>query len=468
MTTTPDDALARSPYRTIWNLSWPQVLMMLFHFCIGLADVWTAGRIQKEVQASLGIITQSLFFFLVLAMAVANGSVAAISQSSGAGLFRRVQRYVGLSITIALIFGAVILVAGLPIKHLLLAALQVPPSMRDITDYFLGVYLLLLPTYYMLIITNAVFRARRQVIYPLMSMGVVALINTMGDLGLGLGWWGLPNLGYKGLAWATFASVTGGAVCNLFILRHRKLLTRASFAPWRWTKRALPYLYKVAWPSGVFQLVWQSGYLALFAIVGSLPKDNVVALAGMTAGLRVESLLFLPAAAFNMTASILIGHHLGAGDPQEAKRNGFRILIIGFVFISCITLILWQFIEPIAGFIAPDLAVRAESVNYLFYNCLAIPFTLTTMVLAGAFNGAGATIFNLVIMGASTWLLRLPLAWLLGHEVMHGPTGIWIAMLSSQMLQASITLYCFSFKNWWKYSMIKNRKPRTTNDAPVV
>ena len=45
----------------------------------------------------------------------------------------------------------------------------------------------------------------------------------------------------------------------------------------------------------------------------------VSALAGMTAGIRIESLLFLPGFAFNMTASILVGHELGAGRPDEAK-----------------------------------------------------------------------------------------------------------------------------------------------------
>ncbi len=93
--------MSRAPYRTIWNLAWPQIIMMVFHFFIGMADVWVAGYINREVQASLGIISQSLFFLLVVAVAFANGAVAAISQSVGAGLHKRVQRYVGLCLIIA-------------------------------------------------------------------------------------------------------------------------------------------------------------------------------------------------------------------------------------------------------------------------------------------------------------------------------------------------------------------------------
>ena len=128
--------MSRSPNRTIWHLAWPQILMMLFHFLIGMADVWVAGYINREVQASLGIISQSLFFLLVVAVAVANGSVAAISQSTGAGLHARVKRYVGLCLILAAILGGLFLILGMPLKNLLILALQVPEKMQPVTEYF--------------------------------------------------------------------------------------------------------------------------------------------------------------------------------------------------------------------------------------------------------------------------------------------------------------------------------------------
>lgn len=449
--------MSHAPYRTIWNLSWPQVLMMLAHFFIGMADVWVAGHINREVQASLGIISQSLFFLLVVAVAFANGAVAAISQSLGAGLHLRVKRYVGMCFILAVILGSAFLFLGLPLKDLLLAALQVPTEMRPVTEYFMEVYLYLLPPYYVLIISNAIFRARKQVMFPLYSMTLVTICNTILDLGLGLGWFGMPNLGFKGLAWATFGSVAAGAVLNMAILARQGLLKKDSFAPWRWMKRAFPYLIKVAWPAGLMQIVWHSGYLVLYAITASLPWNAVNALAGMAIGLRIEALLFLPAFAFNMTAGILIGHYLGARQPDEAKQFGFRILRIGLISITIFALVVWQFIEPWVGLLTRDAAVAAQAVSYLKWNMLAIPFTLTSMILAGAFNGAGATMYNMIIMGAATWVIRLPLAYGLGHIHMENAEGIWIAMFVSQIVQSSVLLYFFTFKNWQRFAMIKTR-----------
>ena len=205
------------------------------------------------------------------------------------------------------------------------------------------------------------------------------------------------------------------------------------------------------------QIVWHSGYLALYAVTGSLPWHPINALAGMAIGLRIEALLFLPAFAFNMTAAILIGNYLGARRPDEAKRTGFRILGLGLISISLFAVIVWQFIPAWVGLLTRDPAVAAEAVSYLKWNVLATPFTLTSMILAGAFNGSGATLYNMLIMGGATWFVRLPLAYGLAHFVTKDAEGIWIAMFCSQIVQSLTLLYFFTFKNWQRFAMIKTR-----------
>lgn len=450
-------APTQSTTRLIWSLSWPQVLMMLFNFVIGFVDVWVAGQIDHRVQAGLGIITQSLFLFLVIATAVAGSAVAAISQSMGAGKKLRADRYTGLCLSIAFVCGLLFPLAGQPARGLFVSLLQVPQDIAPLTDYILQIFLYTLPPYYMMIMQNAVFRARRQVLVPMWTMILVTLVNTLGDLGFGLGWWGLPKLGVTGVVWSTFSAITLGAVFGLVVLRRGGILRRDMFAPWRWVRRALPYLCKVALPAGFMQIVWHTGYMALFAITASLPENSVVALAGMAAGARVESILFLPAFALNLTASILIGNLLGEGKPEEARRLGLKILGIGLVGILPLALVLWPFLGDIAGFIAPKAEVQAEARDYLIYNVLAIPFTLTTMILAGGLAGAGATVYNLVGMGLGTWLVRLPLAYVLGHVILSSSTGVWISMLSSQAVQAAILLYIFAKKDWQRFAMSKTR-----------
>ena len=162
-------------------------------------------------------------------------------------------------------------------------------------------------------------------------------------------------------------------------------------------------------PAGAAQLVWHSGYLTLFALVASLPHDKVNALAGLTAGMRVEALLFLSGMAFNMSVAVLVGNSLGAGKPAQAKRVGLNMVWVASLMMSVVAACLWPFRQTLAAMLASDAGAQMQIVNYLNYNLLSTPFSIASTVMGGIMVGAGATRYNLFIYGGTFWLLRLPL-----------------------------------------------------------
>ena len=146
-------------------------------------------------------------------------------------------------------------------------------------------------------------------------------------------------------------------------------------------------------------------------------------LAGLTTGLRVESILFLPAVAFSMTASVLVGHALGEGNHREAKRTLLATLGIACAGIAAWGAAIWPWRMELAGLIAPDPAVQVETVKYLSFNIMAVPFTVASVVLAGGLNGAGATVYPMVSFSFAVWAVRLPIAWLFGHIIWQDASG---------------------------------------------
>jgi len=63
-----------------WSVSWPMTLIMFFEFLINLTDVFIAGKISKEVQATYGFVTQIYFIFTVIGNALTVGTVSVISR----------------------------------------------------------------------------------------------------------------------------------------------------------------------------------------------------------------------------------------------------------------------------------------------------------------------------------------------------------------------------------------------------
>ncbi len=447
-------------FATIVQLTWPQVMVMCFFFCLGLCDVWTAGKLGNDIQAAFGVVTQGNMFLQVLAMALGGGATAAISQAIGAGLLHRAVRYVNLVIALSVAFGAILAIIAYAGRDVFFAFVQTPSAVLPVALEYWTITLLTLPLGYLFSTTTTLFRATRQVIPPVFVAFFMAAGNFFGNLGFGLGYFGLPAYGYAGIAWTTFACTGLGALANILLLTHSGYFDYEKFPPFKWIRAAVPYLLKVALPAAASQLVWQSGYVVLFAVTASLPFDNVHALAGLTAGMRLEALLFLPGMGFSTTASVMVGNSLGARNEAQAQRLALTIMSAGVVCMTLVALALWPFIPAMADFLTDNPTTQTIAENYLYINFFSTPFTLISMILGGVMTGAGATRYNLMVYGTSFWVVRLPVAWILGHFVWQSASGVFVGMLASQVVQALVMLGVLFYAPWKSYAMQqqKNKK----------
>ncbi len=455
------DFLKNIPWKEISRLVIPQILLMLTTILLSLTDTWVAGRISSEVQASIGVIGQIQAFVMVLAMSLGAGAMAVISQSLGAKRMFRAKRYVLLVLYIAFILASLFALLGSALGKFIMDALGISLEVQPISLYFWDVLLISLPFHYLYFVSNVLFRAAKLVQFPLIIGVLVTSINVFGDLAFGLGYFGFPNYGVAGIAWTTFVAVMTGAISSLLILKYANLFPKKLLIQWKWIKGAIKYLAKVALPALLTQALWQSGYLVLFGVTASVP-DSTSVLAGLTAGMRIESILFMPGMAFNATAAILVGHALGAGNIKEAKRIGLTMVALGAGIMSLVGLCMLPFMQEFAEMFSLDTRVQEVIVLYLTYNIASTPFTVAGMVLNGIMTGAGATFYSLIVNSTSVWLIRLPLAYSLAHFVGMNEGGIFLAMLLSMSYQSLGVLFVFLKKPWYKFTMRKINEEENT------
>jgi MATE family multidrug resistance protein len=389
-----------------------------------------------------------------------------MSQALGARRPLRATRYLGLACNLGLVFCLVTVFMGFIFRQEIMWLIQVPENIVDLSVRLWLFFLFGVPAQYAISLGASAFRAYKKVTMPLYTGMVICVLNFFLNIGLGLGRWGFPGLGPDGLAIGALISMYSGAAFIFFMLIRQGYFKRAAFAPLRWQKKAVGYLIKVALPAGGNQLSWQLGYLVLLGIVGALPSGSVHALAGMAAGMRIESLLFLPAIAFGMTGTILVGYCLGNGNPVEARRVGLKIIAIGCLSMTLVALAIWPFVKEISAFMAPSLDVQPEVISYLLFNLLATPFTVGSTILGGLLTGAGASIYPFIIYGCTTWLLRLPLAWWLGHVALGDAAGVYASQAISQVVMCCVILLVFIRCDWARFSMYGAKTSRPVPGLP--
>jgi putative MATE family efflux protein len=435
-------------FSAIWDISWPMILIMLFNFVVGFTDIYVAGLINPRVQAAVGFVSQLYFLLIIIANAISTGSVALVSRAIGAHDFPRAITNAKQSLLFGILCAVILTLTGLMFYSEIIALAGFPLEIRTIAEHFLRIFAFALGPNYILIISNDIFRASGEVKKPLLTMLSVCLLNVIGDFVLVFGLFSLPEMGYAGIAVATALSVSSGMLINLLFFSKQRW-SRIYTSPWALLPTVIRRIVQLGWPAALLQIGWNAGSIVLYNILSRLGEKSITALAAITNGLRIEAIIFLPAFALNMAASVLVGQNLGAANPDRAAQAGWRIAIIGSILITSLASIIFICAEDCASFLSNDPAVIKETILYLRINMFSEPFMAFSLILGGGLQGAGDTRGSMAVIITAMWAVRLPLAALLAFAFNLGSVGVWSAMVISMVVQGILMSVRF-YRGTWK------------------
>ena len=419
-------------------MSWPITVMMFFEFLIGLTDVYIAGRVSKEIQATYGFVIQMYFIFIVVANALAVGTVSVVSRLFTSGNKEELTEVVFSSTVAAAIAGMILSTAGILLTPYVLKVVNIPSELKPFVVPFVRIYALGLLFHYVLINCNGILRSCDRVKQSLKTMTLVCALN----IGFNFLFVFHTPLSYRGIAAATASSVFVGSILNL---RHvRKLMNPLRRFSWAAVKK----IANIGWPIGLLQVLWQLASMVLFLILSAIPENRVEILAALTTGLRIESAIFLPAFAFNMANAVVVGNLLGEKKQEEAFRSGMVTAAIGVAIVTVMVLAVILNARWIVSFLSKDEIVMKESVRYLYISMISEPVMAWGLILGGGLNGAGDTRSVLKNVALSLWFVRVPLCYIFVVFLGFGPASVWWSMNLSQLIQAFLMSRRYLGRRW--------------------
>jgi len=413
-----------------WDISWPMVLIMLFEFFMGLADVYVAGRVSSQAQAAYGLAFQIYIVFLIPTMAFTNGTVSLVSRLFGAGS-PRLKSTASTSLMAMLVFGSAACIFAVFIGPLIVSLMHVPWEIKPLAARLIQIYAFALAFEYPLINANGILRSCGRIRRALLAMTLACALNIILNFFFVL----CTPMKATGIALATVISLFVGLV---FVALPT---LQISGLPKIFDRGAAGEMVSLSWPIGLLQILWSTGAIALVGILGSLPKDSVAVLAAFTAGLKVESAIFLPAFAFNMANAVVVGNMLGKNDTCRAYRAGFITAGMGVVLVAVLSLVVVCNARQILGVLSDNPLVIDNGVSYICISLLFEPLMAWGVILGGGLSGAGYNKDVMLIVGGSIWLVRLPLCYICGVILGWGAVGVWWAMNVSVICQGLLTIW---------------------------
>lgn len=428
-------------------LAGPLILQNLSYSLLGVTDTFFVSRISTEAVGAVGLASVLFFALMLLFRSTAASSVVFVGRAHGAKDDRGVGVAVWRLLTVVAFLS--ILTPALPWVFTFLFSYAAPgdsPEVLSLGARYLQIRAFEVPFAMFNAVVWGFLVGRGDSRTPMVLAWLQVLVNIVLDWLLVPGNLGFPAWGVTGAAVATVLANAIVTLLSAWILWHPDAHARFGTRRVRWVGFGeLRRVLMVGLPLGVGDFVDVASFTAFFAIVGRLGTE---VLAANNIALQFMSLSFTMGVAVAQASSSLVAQALGAKEPQQATRVGYRATALGMVLMGLVGLGYLVAPELLMGVFSSDPAVIAAGVAVLQLVAIYQVFDAAAIVLGGSLNGAGDTTYTMVARLVCAWGLFLPLAYLFAFPLNGGVRGAWAGAMVYLIALALVYFLRFRSGRW--------------------
>lgn len=397
------------PLTALLRFSLPFLLSNILQACYGASDLFMVGRFSDSIGVSAvatgGQVMQTI---TGLSIGLTTGGTVLIGRYFGA---RQKQNIAHAVKTMIVVFGAISLLltsATILLLDPICVFMRVPAEAVEITRQYLFVCacgILFIVGYN---VVSGILRGIGDSRTPLILITIGCVINISTDL-LFVG--GL-RMGAYGAAVSTVLAQIISLLLALIYLWAKGLLRKYHRSEPCFRLYAAKGVLAAGLPIALQEGLVNVSFLILTAMVNSL---GLIASASVGVVEKLIVFSMLPTTAFSAALSAMTAQHYGAGLMSRARYCMRLSIGLSLLFgISCLLLAQWQ-APAMVGLFTSDPQVICQGALYLRSYSLDCVLVCFVFCMNAYFTGSGHTLFPLVHSLISTFLVRIPLSWLLIH-----------------------------------------------------
>ena len=441
--------------KVFW-LALPVVFEQLSHSTVGLTDTWLANRLVPEstpnanainaaAAAAVGNVQYILWLIGLFSGAIGTGATAIIARAVGARDRRAANAACGQAIALSLACGAVLAIAMYAFASPFATLAQLPADARTYYVAYVRLLALSLPLTLLMFAGAAALRGAGDTLSPSIALVIVDAVNFVCTVGLTHGRFGLPRLGFDGIAIGTVVAYAVGGLILFTVLLRRRGFMRLSWPRMRPRWSPLRRILAIGLPNGVEgALQW----VANFAVMGAINTLGNESVTAHTNAIRVEGYSYLTGMGFAVAAQTLVGQSLGMNDARRARRCTYLAFAMGGGFMAFAGAMFVAFGRPLAGLLSEN-----PNVVDLTAGCLRTTGFIqagfgAAMIFGSAMRGAGDTVRVMQLNLASIFLIRFAGVLLVVYAFGGGLRTVWVALCADLFLRGVLMLARFRFGGW--------------------
>ncbi len=429
--------------RPLFYLSLPIVVTNLLQTAYNIADTFWLGQYSTEALAAISFAFPMVFLLISFGIGLTVAGSVLVAQHTGAGEPRRAEYAASQTVAFAAVVSALLGGAGYVLVDDVLGLLGAGPDILPLAARYMQVVSLGLFALFGFLVFISLMRGYGDTVTPMLVMLGTVVLNIVIDPLLIFGVGPFPEWGVTGAAVATVFSRGLAMVVGLAIMFDGRRGIAINLADMRPDPGYLRTLVRVGGPASV-EVTGRAVSVNLLLVIVATFSNSVVAAFGV--GIRVFSVIFLPAIAVGRGVETLTGQNLGAGNPDRAARTNDFAAVTMFGVLSAAAVLVWFTAPGIVSVFTDDPAVVPVGAEFLRTVAPTFGFLGVVRAYSGGFRGAGRTLTAAAIAIFTQGLVRLPVAWF-GAE-WFGTRGFFAAFVVSNVIGAAIALVWFRRGTW--------------------
>lgn len=422
----------------LFYLSLPIVVLNLLRTAYNIVDMFWLGQLSKNALAAITFAFPVIFFLISLGIGLAVAGSVLVAQNEGAGRKEEAEKTASQTITFSFLASIIIGGIGYLTVGKIIAVMGAAPKVAAMGTGYLQIISIGIFAMFGFSVFIALMRGYGDTVTPMLLMLGTVILNMILDPLLIFGWGFFPRLEMQGAAIATIFSRLVAFGVGLAILLTGKKGLKIKPEKMIPDPEYLIKMVKIGVPASAEGVGSSIAVNIMMVIVGAF---STAVVAGFGVGIRIFSLIFLPAIAVGKGVETMTGQNIGAGNFTRAKKSNFVGAKYMFLLLTLLGAAIYFNRSLVVSIFTKNTEVIEVGEKFLLYLIPGFGFSGVYNVMKGGFRGAGKTLIAAVISITMLGIIRLPIAHFLSRSM--GPEGIYIAFPASAFIGALLVFLWF-------------------------
>jgi len=366
-----------------------------------------------------------VFFFISFVIGLGAGASILIGQAFGAGEVHKIKAVSGAVFAATFLLSLTVAVLGLIFLDPILLGLGTPANILGEAVRYARVMLIGTPVLLIFILATMVTRGVGDSVTPLIALAVSTVIGLTATPALIKGWWGLPETGIEGGAWAMILSCGLSLVwisVHLIRKNHPLAPDREFLRDLRINVPLLALVLKLGIPIGLQMVVIALSEIALLAFVNGFGSEATAAYGALG---QIISYVQFPALSIAITASVFGAQAIGAGKRESLGTIARTAMWLNLIITGSLVVLGYVAARPVLSLFLVDAHVIDLARDALYITLWGMVMFGVSSALSGLMRSSGDVYNPTLIVISAIIFVEVPLAWFLSRAI--GLNGVWIS-----------------------------------------